>query len=403
MQAKDVLLARQPIYNTDKTIHAYELLFRENEDNKATIICDLSATSNVLLNLFTETDLERVTGGRPAFVNFTGELLMDKPIFDPHAIVIEILETVEITPAFIKRVITLKEQGYTIALDDVVQAPQYKPLLPYIDIVKVDLPNQTDEQLRETVAYLQAFDVVLLAEKVETHEEFERCKSIGFTLFQGYFLSKPEIVRGTKLNTNQLAVLGLVAELQDPNSDVKRVSRVISQDPVISYKLLKLINSAAYRRPNQIDSLQSAVALLGLPRVRSWASLLALSKLANKPDALQYIALVRAMTCEKLAARLNPSLQSEFYTTGLLSCLDAFFDQPLSEVVEGIPIKDTMREAIMNKTGVQGLILQSTLLFEQGKLDLIDWSGLAELGISGNDMNEVYYDCSALALEVGTF
>jgi len=403
MQAKDVLLARQPIYNADKTLHAYELLFRDNEDNKATFFCDLSATSNVLLNLFTESDLDQVTGGVPAFVNFSGELLMDKPLFDPHSIVIEILETVKITPKLIKRIITLKQQGYTIALDDVVQAPQYKPLLPHIDIVKVDLLGQSQQQITNTVEYLKDFDVQLLAEKVETPEEFEFCKEIGFTLFQGYFLSKPEIIKGTKLNTNQLAVLKLVAELQDPETDVKRVSEIISQDPVISYKLLKLINSAAYRRSSEIDSLRSAVALLGLPRVRSWASLLSLSKLANKPDALQYIALVRAMTCEKLAERLSPSLQNEFYTTGLLSCLDAFFDQPLSAVVDGIPIKQTMRDALMERRGVQGLILHSTLMFEQGKLNEIDWDKLSELGVSSQDINDVYYECSALALDAGAF
>lgn len=239
MQKDDVLLARQPIYDANKEIYGYELLFRDNEQNAANILCDLSATSNVLLNLFTESDLQFVTGGAPAFVNFSGELLMERPIFDPHSIVIEILEHVKITPSFIKRVIELKKISYTLALDDVVRAPQYKPLLPYIDIVKVDILGQTLSDIQNTVDYLKPFDLTLLAEKVETHKEFEACKAMGFQLFQGYFLAKPEIMHGQKLATNQIAVLGLVAELQDPTTDVKRISDIISQDPVISYKLLR--------------------------------------------------------------------------------------------------------------------------------------------------------------------
>ncbi|KZZ42342.1 hypothetical protein A3758_07230 [Oleiphilus sp. HI0118] len=403
MQKDDVLLARQPIYDANKEIYGYELLFRDNEQNAANILCDLSATSNVLLNLFTESDLQFVTGGAPAFVNFSGELLMERPIFDPHSIVIEILEHVKITPSFIKRVIELKKIGYTLALDDVVRAPQYKPLLPYIDIVKVDILGQTLSDIQNTVDYLKPFDLTLLAEKVETHKEFEACKAMGFQLFQGYFLAKPEIMHGQKLATNQIAVLGLVAELQDPTTDVKRISDIISQDPVISYKLLRLINSAAYRRTKEIDSINSAVALLGINRVRSWATLLALSKLDNKPDALQYIAIVRALTCEKLAQQIDPSMQTEYYTSGLLSCLDAFFDVPIVELIEQIPVKESMREALIDRTGSQGLIINSTLLFEQGRVDEIDWEGLAEIGLDPQLINDTYYECSALAAEASGF
>ena len=403
MQKNDVLLARQPIYTQHKEIFGYELLFRDNEENRAQIFCDLSATSNVLLNLFTESDLEEVTGGTPAFVNFSGELLSAPPIFDPHAVVIEILEHVEITPSLIKHIIKLKKSGYTLALDDVVQAEKYKPLLQYIDIVKVELPGQTAEQLKATVDYLAAYDVQLLAEKVETQEEFDACKALGFDLFQGYFLSKPQIVKGKKLNTNQIGVLNLIAELQNPETDVKQLSEIIGQDPVLSYKLLKLINSAAYRRSKQIDSIRSAVALLGIARIRSWASLLALSKLDNKPEALQYVAIVRAMTCEKLAERLAPQSQGEFYTAGLFSCLDAFFDQPISEVIDQLPLKDSLRDALRGSDTAQGIALSSTILFEQGKLDQIDWSKLNELGLTSQDLNDIYYQSSALALQAEGF
>jgi EAL and modified HD-GYP domain-containing signal transduction protein len=403
MQKSDVLLARQPIYDADKEIHAYELLFRDSDQNQANVVCDLSATSNLLLNLFTESDLEYVTGGAPAFVNFSGELLMERPIFEPKSIVIEILENVEITPVFIERVAELKRQGYTLALDDVITAPDYKPLLPYIDIVKIEILGQSIDDIRNNVEYLKSYDVRLLAEKVETHEQFRMCKEMGFELFQGYFLATPELITGKKLATNQIAVLSLVAELQDPNTDVAKVGGIISQDPVISYKLLRLINSAAYRRSKEIDSINSAVALLGLNRVRSLASLMALSKLDNKPDALQYVAIVRAMTCEKLAQLLNADLPTEFYTSGLLSSLDAFFDTPIEQIVEQLPLTDTVRATLVDRSGEQGLVLSTTLLFEQGRVDEIEWDKLTDLGLNSQVINDTYYECSALAMQAESF
>lgn len=403
MQKPEVLLARQPIYNIDKEIYAYELLFRDNGQNEANVICDRSATSNLLLNLFTDSDLEYVTGGAPAFVNFSGELLMDRPIFEPKSIVIEILENVDITPSLIKRVISLKKQGYTLALDDVITAPHYKPLLPYIDIVKLEILGQSLEEIRANVEYLKSYNVRLLAEKVETHEQFTACKEMGFELFQGYFLATPELISGRKLSSNQVGVLKLVAELQDPNTDVNKVSNIVSQDPVISYKLLRLINSAAYRRSKQIDSINSAVALLGLNRVRSFASLLALSKLDNKPNALQFIAIVRAMTCEKLAQQLESALPNEFYTSGLLSSLDAFFDIPIEQIVEQLPVSDGVRSTLIDHAGDQWLILNSALLFEQGRLDEIEWDKLYGLGITAKMLNDTYYECSDQALKTASF
>jgi EAL and modified HD-GYP domain-containing signal transduction protein len=400
MTHKDVLLARQPIYDVHKNIKAYELLFRDSDENQAVISCDSSATSNVLLNLFTESDLENVTNGLPAYINFSEELLSAPPLFDPSKIVIEILEGVKITPDVVKQIIKLKKLGYQIALDDFVMDPKYRPLMPYVDIVKVELPAIPKDELPGVLAYLNQFELTLLAEKVETHEEYANCLNLGFQLFQGYFLSKPEMVHGNKLGANQLSVLELITELQRPNAEIKDLTQIISKDPALSYKLLKLINSAAFQRVRTIDSIHMAVALLGITHVKSWASLLALSSLDSKPDALQYIAFVRALTCEKIASRIHPEKSDQFYTIGLLSCLDAFFDQSLETILESLPIEESMRAALLQRQGLGGLILDTTILFEQAQLEQINWVELEQHNLSPQDINDIYYDASAIALNV---
>jgi EAL and modified HD-GYP domain-containing signal transduction protein len=397
MQKNDVLLARQPIYDRNKTLHGYELLFRNSVQNKAEITCNDVATSSVLLNAFTETDFEEVTNNLPAFVNFSAELLEHPPFFDPENVVIEILEDVDINKKVIERILQLRKKGYVIALDDYALEPKYKPLLPHIDIVKVDLPATPPNKLQQVVSYLRQFKLTLLAEKVETPEEFKLCHELGFDLFQGYFLARPEIVKGRKMETSELSVLHLIAEVQNPDTDIEKLVEVISRDPMLSFKLLKLVNSAAFRRSKEIESIKNAVLVLGLNRVKGWASLLALSKLSNKPEALQETAFIRALACEKIAERLSPNLRDSFYTVGLLSSLDAFFNQPLETILKELPIDDTLKKALTQHEGLPGLALNTTLNFEQSKLDSIDWDKLASMNLTPSDINSIYYQASGLA------
>jgi EAL and modified HD-GYP domain-containing signal transduction protein len=365
--------------------------------NKAEITCNDVATSSVLLNAFTETDFEEVTNNLPAFVNFSAELLEHPPFFDPENVVIEILEDVDINKKVIERILQLRKKGYVIALDDYALEPKYKPLLPHIDIVKVDLPATPPNKLQQVVSYLRQFKLTLLAEKVETPEEFKLCHELGFDLFQGYFLARPEIVKGRKMETSELSVLHLIAEVQNPDTDIEKLVEVISRDPMLSFKLLKLVNSAAFRRSKEIESIKNAVLVLGLNRVKGWASLLALSKLSNKPEALQETAFIRALACEKIAERLSPNLRDSFYTVGLLSSLDAFFNQPLETILKELPIDDTLKKALTQHEGLPGLALNTTLNFEQSKLDSIDWDKLASMNLTPSDINSIYYQASGLA------
>ncbi len=403
MHKQDVLLARQPIYDKERNIVGYELLFRDPEtfsrQNPQAAFDGNRATSSVLLNLFTESDLNSVTGGLPAYINFTEELIHTPPLIDADALVIEILEDIPVTDRLVESLKSLKKNGYTLALDDFAMGAQYEAILPLIDIVKLELPALDDASLAQALTSLRKYPLKLLAEKVETPEQFKRCVELGCDLFQGYFLSKPEDVKGRKLATSKLAVIQLISEIQNPEVDIPGLTRVIMKDPALSFKLLKLVNSAAFRRSREIESIQMAVALLGLDRVKSWASLLALSKIDDKPQALHMLALVRALMSEKLAEFIAPQLSDRFYTVGLLSCLDAFFDQALAEIVQGISLDQTTREALLDHSGPAGLALSTTLLFEQCLWHKIDWAALAKYQLTAKHLNDIYLEASQLALE----
>jgi EAL and modified HD-GYP domain-containing signal transduction protein len=392
MDHENVLLARQPIYDRQQNIFAYELLFRPETGETITSFDGNAATSRVLLNAFTESDLSTITGNTAAFVNFTEELIFSPPPFNPEGLVIEILETVEISPELVQQIKQLKQKGYKIALDDFVMEERYRPLLDLADIIKLELPAMDPIELFETIQAFKDKPCKLLAEKVETQGEFRLCLQHGCDYFQGYYLSKPEIVKGRKLSANKLSVLQLLAELQSPAVDIPRLNSIISRDPTLSYKLLKLINSASYRRVKQIDSIHMAVMLLGISKIKSWASLLALSKLDDKPAALHKIALLRAAMCEKIAELIAPEQKDIYFTTGLLSSLDIFFDTPLKDILAEIPIDETVKSALLDYKGKLGLAAHTVKNYEQSKWQAIHWKLLERFSIHQADLNKIYLD-----------
>jgi len=399
-EKQDVLLARQPIYNDKQEVVAYELLFRENSDVVLAEFDGNRATSRVLLSLFTDSDLSTITEEKPAYINFTTELLLNPPILSPQAVVIEILEDIEITSAIIEKVKYLKRKGFTIALDDFVMDSKYEPLLKLVDIIKLELPAMGTAELEKTVAKLRKYDLKLLAEKIETPQQFKQCLDLGCHLFQGYFLSKPEIIKGKKISANKLAIVNLISSIQDPDVSMNQLTEIISRDPALSFKILKLINSAAFRRQKSIDSIHKAVTLLGIEKIKSWASLLALSKLDDKPEALHYLALVRALVCERLAQLIQPESSDQFYTVGLLSCMDAFLDQSLEDVISNISLHPIITDALLGNGGLAGLALETAIHFEQSNWHLLDLPQLGKLGLDIKLIHEIFFDCSRLAIQV---
>ena len=388
------LLARQAIYDRNKNVHAYELLFRSHGDEAASIIDGDHATSTVLLNAFTSLPVEEILENKPAFVNFTRKLLDSPPPIDASRLVVEILENITVDAAMIEAVKALKNAGYTIALDDYVYIDGHEELIDLADLIKVDVLAQSLDQVQALLDKLAGFKGVLLAEKVETQEIFEICKQMGFQLFQGYFLSKPQIVKGRILSSDQRTVLQLLSALRNPEAEFSDIAQIIQTDSVLALKILRLVNSALFNLRREITSVRQAVTMLGMGKVRSWAHLLSLTKLDNQPEDLFTTTMVRARFGQLLAERARTAgVQGESqFTIGLLSTLDAFLGIELVDILASISVPDSMRAAILQCDGNEGVLYAVTLAYERADWDSIDWQRLSALGVSAEQAQTAYLE-----------
>lgn len=387
-----ILLARQAIYDTRLRVHAYELLFRSHSTDTAQFSNGDQATSAVLLNAFTSLPVADILEGKPAFVNFTRNLLDSPPPIDTSRLVVEVLEDVTIDASTIEAIRRLKNMGYTIALDDYVYLEGHHELVTLADLIKIDVLAHTPEQLLALIQKLRPYGVTLLAEKVETPAMFEHCKQLGFELFQGFFLSRPQLVKGRALKSDQRAVLQLLATLRLPEVDFRQIEQTIQTDSVMVYKLLRLVNSAMYHQQREITSIRQALILLGMEKIRSWGQLLALSNLDNRPAALFVDAMVRARMGQLLAEHSEHLQADSQFTIGLLSTLDVFLGMELPKILDNIAMSGDIKEAILQRSGDPGFLLSVSIAYEHADFDAIDWQRLAALGIDADTARDAYLD-----------
>lgn len=389
------LLARQPIFNRSMEVVAYELLWRATGTQRqadAQRDGDM-ASSQVILNAFTELSFNDLIGTRKAYINFTRSLLLSPPLVNKDRLVIEVLENQVVDRAMLDALAQLRKQGYTIALDDFVLSPETQPLLELADIVKLDILALSRPQLEEHLERLRPYPLKLLAEKVEDHAQLEYCLDAGFDLFQGFFLAKPKVIKGRRLTESKQAVIELLTTLHNPEVDIAEAERCISRDPILSYKLLRLVNSAAFALPRKIESLRQAITLLGLDIIKNWVNLLAMSKLGDKPNELYIAALTRARMCEVIATTSSGRpRQDNFFTVGLLSTLDAFMDMPLEELVASLSLSEKLSQALLAHEGEEGQVLSLVLRYEQANWDDIDWAFLRKRRITPELLTQVYLE-----------
>ena len=391
-QSSQLLLARQPIFDRNTKVVAYELLFREVNPERADVVDGDFATSAVLENAFMNLSIDDVIGDHKAFINFTPRLLeMEIPI-EPARCVIEVLEDVEVTDALLESLKRAKQKGHLVALDDFEYNEVLQPLVDLADIIKLDVLALTDSELVDAVGRLSAYGVTLLAEKIETNEMLRHCLDLGFEMFQGNFLSKPEPITGRKLAANKIVVLELLTKLQEPSSNFKDLELLISQDPALGLKTLRLVNSAYYGPRHQIESLSHAIAYLGMDALRSLASLLVVSGLSDKPDALRDFALERAKFCELLGRKVKEAEASVFYSVGLLSTMDAYFDQPLEEILGNMSLRPDVKAALLDREGELGAVLALVERVQRGELEAIVWDQIADFDLSPQVVNELYME-----------
>jgi len=393
------LIARQPICNKQLKVVAFELLYRMQSGggNHAVVDDADGATIDVLLSAFNDLSIDDVVGKKKAFVNFTSNILLAQlPPISPKQLVIELLEDQEITPALLKTLGRLRKQGYKIALDDFCLTKETISLLDYADIIKLDVLDVAPESWAAYIPKLKDRGITFLAEKVETYDVFEQCCELGFDLFQGYFFAKPKVITGKRISNNEITILSLLTKLNAKDINISEVTNLISHDANLSYNLLRTINSGLFNLPSKVDSIKHAITMLGLTHLKSWISFLALSSLDNKPQVLTELAMVRAKMCEELGKTITRRASADdYFTIGMLSLIDAFFDMPMDELVKKLSLSDTMKNALLKREGEMGSALDCVINYQNGTWDnvtntpLIDSGKLSNEAISRAYLNSV--------------
>ena len=364
-------VARQPIYRDGLTVFAYELLFRDSELNQAAFTNGDRATAQILLDTFLDIGLDRVVGSNLAFVNVTRNFLLSDycSLLPKDRVVLEVPEDTIPDAPLLDSISRLSRDGYQIALDNFVYSELLRPLLEFTDIVKIDIRALDREAIVRQVEALRRFDVKLLAEKVETYEEYMFCEKLGFDYYQGFFFCKPRFVCESKIPFNRMAVLRLLAKLQDPKLTMSEVEGAVAQDLALSCKLIRYVNSALHGLPLEISSIRHAIVLVGHRRICNWASLILFGKMEDKPRELVITAMVRARMCEQLSIAANQKNGDQFFTVGLFSVLDALLDRPIANALEVIPLAQEVKAAIADHSGLMGAALRCVMAFELGDWD----------------------------------
>lgn len=390
-------LARQPIYDRNLDVYAYELLYRAADEANAPEGLGDQATYTVLMNALTEIGLDDLVGPHYAFINLTRGFVVGDSVlpFSGNKIVVEVLEDIAVDEAVIEGVKRLSAQGYTVALDDFIYDESLRELVELADLIKIDLLALTREQLVEHVEILKRFKIKLLAEKVETQEEYELCKELGFDYFQGYFFCKPKILKRQRMPANQLAVMQLLSKLQDPDVDIDELGELVSNDVSLSYRLLRYVNSAMFSLPKKVESLHLAVVFLGLKAVKEMVMVLAMSGANDKPHELLVTSLVRAKMCELLASVSSHANKEGCFVAGLFSVLDALLDMEMPELLQSLSLSDEINQALMTRDGVVGDVLAAVVAYEQGQ-----WGLPVMQSFEQEHINKAYFDALAWAGEV---
>ena len=389
------MVGRQPIFDTKLEVRGYELLFR---DPGTTSSGGDSMTADVLVRAGLDLGLHSLVGNKLAFVNATRPFLVgeqDIP-FPPEQTVIEILASVAHDAEAVSGCRWLSSQGYTLALDDYDWAEPNDPLLDLVSIIKLDILALSPAEVELDVARCAGLGIELVAEKVETQDQFNYCRDLGFQLFQGYLLSRPDVVEGHDLSPSKVTCLKIINQLCDPFAEADDIQRVVETDAALSYRFLRLAGEGAsrglYRR---ISSVREGVVLLGHHRLRAWIMLMLLAGSSTAATEQLHITMTRARMSEIMATRLAPQLAGSAFTVGLVSALELLLAAPLPMILDNLSLADELVDALLNRGGLLGRILADVIAWEMGGDELRLRSGLS-LG----SLERSYLEALAWATEV---
>lgn len=381
-----VMLAKQPILNRKKELFAYELLYRG--DAPIDQLDGDFATIDVMINAFLNIGIKQLTDDYPVFINFTENLLKEGIVqqFDPKDLIIEILETVELTEEIIALIKKLAKQGYRLALDDVTfqlfETWDQADLIRHLEFVKVDFIQSDSRFIRKKLAetiQTKYPHIRLLAEKIETIETYKEALADGYHYFQGYFFMRPKLMESVEIPSYYLTYLRLIQQIDRKDFDLKEIADLIQMDLSLSYKLLKLINSPFYRRVTRIYSIHQAVVLLGQEEIKKWLYILALRENYQRRDLEGTSALIkssyyRAKMCESIAEKVASDLKQEAFLVGYFSQLPAILLQPIDKLLNSLSLDFAIEQALLKQPGPLTDIYQLAVAYEE-----VNWSRLDEL------------------------
>lgn len=354
----EIFLARQPIFDVNQTVFGYELLHRSSRSGGYNATNGDLASIQVINHTLMSFGPRKVLNGRAGLINFTRELLVSgyAHLLPPDSFVVEVLETVEPDAEVIEACRDLRRRNYRLALDDFVPSPAMEPLIGLAHIIKVDYLKTSPQDRRALVRRYGRAGISMLAEKVETAQDFALARHEGFAYFQGYFFARPVILEGRDIPPFKLNLLRLLAEANQPECDFKRLERLLKPEVTLCYRLLRYVNSAAFATLSTVTSIRQAMNFLGETQLRKWLTVAALPALAtNKPAELVETAVLRARFAETLAAPAGLAARSQdLFLMGMFSLLDAMIGRPLEELLSELGLPDDIRHVLLNPDSAKG-------------------------------------------------
>lgn len=387
MGMENIYVARQPIVDVAKELVGFELLFRSTEDNSAQIADSIDATSTVVANVFTEIGITEVLGDVDGYLNVDTEFLFSELIeaLPPHRIVLELLETKTLDDGTLERLRDLRQRGYRVALSEFVgNFDDLGELMSAVDVVKLDMQSIDELLLPEIVSMLRPLAVQLVAQKVETPEQFEAAKKLGIKLFQGYHFARPQIISGKRSRPAKFALLRLLT-LAMNDAETGQIEEEFKRHPGLALNLLRLVNSVALSRGQSITSLRHALVVLGRRQLRVWLQLLLYTAdRANGAMAtpLLQLAAVRGKLMELVVAH-QPGPDSELkelaFITGVLSLMDVLLEMPLADVLRELNLPAPVEAALLERSGDMGALLSLAEDLERDDREAVSAS-LAKVG-----------------------
>jgi len=396
----EIFVGRQPIYDRDLEVYAYELMSCTHASGRQQAHDPMDAdraTSRLILDAFLEIGIDKLVGRHIAFIKLAERFLhADEELpLPPERMILRIPSFVQVTEQVIAGAKQLTDKGFQLALDNYLVHEHLQPLASMATIIDLNIESMQRSELPAHIKILRKLHPLLLADHVKTHDEYELCRDMGMDYFQGYFLSRPKVISGESLSASRLSIMNLLASLHDARTDTEQIADIISKDVALSYKILKLINSAFFGLAREIESIHHAVVMLGRKQLTTWASMLAMTGMDNKPREQVRLAMIRARSCELLAEKAGLKPVDSFFTVGMFSALDLLMDRSLEELLAPLPLTDNIIAALLNREGELGAALTCTLAQETG-----DWVNIRFGDLDSNQLTGVNVEAMVWADEV---